>query len=114
MPLDEAHALSHVVKDRLMARFPQIADAVIHIEPPPREDDPRRGERKEPQISQIPQISGASRGLRTSRHRPGTVRQCLRLRSQRDSKKSVRYLWNLWFMLLAQTGAWAPCIAIRS
>jgi cation diffusion facilitator family transporter len=36
MPLDEAHRLSHVVKDRLMTRFPQIKDAVIHIEPPPR------------------------------------------------------------------------------
>jgi cation diffusion facilitator family transporter len=35
MPLTDAHALSHVVKDRLMARYPQIADAVIHIEPPP-------------------------------------------------------------------------------
>jgi cation diffusion facilitator family transporter len=35
MPLTEAHALSHVVKDRLRARYPQIADAVIHIEPPP-------------------------------------------------------------------------------
>ena len=35
MPLMDAHALSHVVKDRLMARYPQIADAVIHIEPPP-------------------------------------------------------------------------------
>jgi divalent metal cation (Fe/Co/Zn/Cd) transporter len=35
MQLTEAHGLSHVVKDRLMARFPQIADAVIHIEPPP-------------------------------------------------------------------------------
>jgi cation diffusion facilitator family transporter len=35
MPLLDAHALSHVVKDRLMARYPQIADAVIHIEPPP-------------------------------------------------------------------------------
>jgi cation diffusion facilitator family transporter len=35
MPLTEAHALSHVVKDRLMVRFPQIADAIIHIEPPP-------------------------------------------------------------------------------
>jgi cation diffusion facilitator family transporter len=35
MPLHEAHRLSHVVKDRLMARFPQIADAIIHIEPPP-------------------------------------------------------------------------------
>jgi len=35
MPLKEAHDLSHVVKDKLMARYPQIADAVIHIEPPP-------------------------------------------------------------------------------
>jgi cation diffusion facilitator family transporter len=33
--LDEAHATSHVAKDRLMARFPQVADVVIHIEPPP-------------------------------------------------------------------------------
>lgn len=31
----EAHRLSHIVKDRLMERFPQIADAIIHIEPPP-------------------------------------------------------------------------------
>ncbi len=36
MRLTEAHDLSHVVKDRLMTRYPQIADAVIHIEPPPR------------------------------------------------------------------------------
>jgi cation diffusion facilitator family transporter len=36
MPLVDAHGLSHVVKDRLMARYPQIADAIIHIEPPPR------------------------------------------------------------------------------
>jgi cation diffusion facilitator family transporter len=36
MPLEAAHATSHVVKDRLMARYPQIADVVIHIEPPPR------------------------------------------------------------------------------
>jgi cation diffusion facilitator family transporter len=35
MRLADAHALSHVVKDRLMARYPQIADAIIHIEPPP-------------------------------------------------------------------------------
>lgn len=35
-PLEEAHATSHVVKDRLMARYPQIVDVVIHIEPPPR------------------------------------------------------------------------------
>ena len=33
--LSEAHRLSHVVKDRLMAQHPQIVDAVIHIEPPP-------------------------------------------------------------------------------
>jgi cation diffusion facilitator family transporter len=33
--LDEAHRLSHVVKDRLMDRYPQIVDAIIHIEPPP-------------------------------------------------------------------------------
>jgi cation diffusion facilitator family transporter len=35
MALTEAHALSHDVKDLLMAKYPQIADAVIHIEPPP-------------------------------------------------------------------------------
>jgi cation diffusion facilitator family transporter len=33
--LFEAHRLSHVVKDQLMAKFPQIGDAIIHIEPPP-------------------------------------------------------------------------------
>lgn len=38
MPLDKAHSLSHVVKDRLMASFPQIKDAIIHIEPPPISD----------------------------------------------------------------------------
>jgi cation diffusion facilitator family transporter len=36
MRLDEAHEISHVVKDLLMARYPQIKDAVIHIEPQPR------------------------------------------------------------------------------
>ena len=35
MPLKTAHATSHVVKDRLMTKFPQLADVVIHIEPPP-------------------------------------------------------------------------------
>jgi cation diffusion facilitator family transporter len=35
-PLQAAHATSHVVKDRLMTKFPQLADVVIHIEPPPR------------------------------------------------------------------------------
>jgi cation diffusion facilitator family transporter len=39
MPLVDAHGLSHVVKDRLMARYPQIADAVIHIEPPPQNSE---------------------------------------------------------------------------
>jgi cation diffusion facilitator family transporter len=33
--LVEAHRVSHVVKDRLMQHYPQIADAIIHIEPPP-------------------------------------------------------------------------------
>jgi cation diffusion facilitator family transporter len=33
--LHEAHRISHVVKDRLMQHYPQIADAIIHIEPPP-------------------------------------------------------------------------------
>jgi cation diffusion facilitator family transporter len=41
MPLTTAHELSHVVKDRLMARYPQIADAIIHIEPPPSESGNR-------------------------------------------------------------------------
>jgi cation diffusion facilitator family transporter len=35
LPLHEAHRLSHVVKDKLMAAFPEIKDAVIHMEPPP-------------------------------------------------------------------------------
>lgn len=35
MPLVDAHAIAHVVKDRLMSKYPQIADAVIHLEPPP-------------------------------------------------------------------------------
>ena len=35
MRLDEAHRISHVVKDTLMARYPKIADAIIHLEPPP-------------------------------------------------------------------------------
>lgn len=37
MPLAEAHSISHAVKDRLMERYPQIVDAVIHMEPPPRD-----------------------------------------------------------------------------
>lgn len=35
MRLDEAHALSHVVKDRLLEQYPALADVIIHIEPPP-------------------------------------------------------------------------------
>jgi divalent metal cation (Fe/Co/Zn/Cd) transporter len=34
-PLIDAHAVSHEVKDRLMVHYPQITDAIIHIEPPP-------------------------------------------------------------------------------
>jgi cation diffusion facilitator family transporter len=37
-PLTEAHSISHRVKDLLIERYPQIADAVIHIEPPPKEE----------------------------------------------------------------------------
>jgi cation diffusion facilitator family transporter len=37
IPLESAHATSHIVKDRLMTRFPQLADVVIHIEPPPQQ-----------------------------------------------------------------------------
>lgn len=40
-PLLDAHEISHLVKDRLMQHFPAIGDAVIHIEPPPRDGDPR-------------------------------------------------------------------------
>ncbi len=39
MRLTDAHDISHIVKDRLMARYPQIVDAVIHLEPPPRPDE---------------------------------------------------------------------------
>lgn len=35
--LYEAHRLSHVVKDRLLGKYPHIADAIIHIEPSPSE-----------------------------------------------------------------------------
>ena len=34
-PLESAHAISHIVKDRLMKKFSHLADVVIHIEPPP-------------------------------------------------------------------------------
>jgi cation diffusion facilitator family transporter len=44
MPLKDAHSASHVVKDRLMTRFPQLADVVIHIEPPPSRIPNRRGD----------------------------------------------------------------------
>ncbi|TAK16144.1 MAG: cation transporter [Acidobacteria bacterium] len=37
MPLDEAHRLSHVVKDKLMDAFPSLRDIVIHIEPDERQ-----------------------------------------------------------------------------
>jgi cation diffusion facilitator family transporter len=53
MPLSAAHAASHVVKDRLMARFPQLADVVIHIEPPPSAKTPN-AQRPTPNHSQRP------------------------------------------------------------
>jgi cation diffusion facilitator family transporter len=37
MRLEDAHDISHVVKDRIMTRYPQVKDAVIHIEPPPKD-----------------------------------------------------------------------------
>ncbi len=36
MRLQDAHRVSHIVKDRIIARYPQIKDAIIHIEPPPK------------------------------------------------------------------------------
>jgi cation diffusion facilitator family transporter len=42
--LFEAHRLSHVVKDRLMERYPQIADAIIHIEPAETQHSPGNSE----------------------------------------------------------------------
>ena len=42
MSLTRAHSLSHVVKDRLMQKFPQIKDAIIHIEPPPHASQEKR------------------------------------------------------------------------
>jgi cation diffusion facilitator family transporter len=34
-PLQSAHSTSHIVKDKLMTKFPELADVIIHIEPPP-------------------------------------------------------------------------------
>ncbi len=48
MRLDTAHRLSHVVKDRIMARYPQVKDAVIHIEPPPPRGKTVSGDDQEP------------------------------------------------------------------
>ena len=42
MRLEEAHRLSHVVKDRLLDAFPALADVIIHIEPPPTEVSTQR------------------------------------------------------------------------
>jgi cation diffusion facilitator family transporter len=39
MRVDEAHDLSHRVKDRLMTSFSSLRDVVIHIEPPPKADE---------------------------------------------------------------------------
>jgi cation diffusion facilitator family transporter len=51
MPLTDAHALSHIVKDRLMARYPQIADAIIHIEPPPPPSEATAGQGRGPEAT---------------------------------------------------------------
>jgi len=51
-PLGEAHALSHVVKDRLMQRFPEIVDVVIHIEPPHEEIPDSKSQALNPNKSQ--------------------------------------------------------------
>jgi cation diffusion facilitator family transporter len=51
-PLGEAHALSHVVKDRLMQRFPEIVDVVIHIEPPHEEIPNSKSQAPNPNKSQ--------------------------------------------------------------
>jgi len=51
-PLGEAHALSHVVKDRLMQRFPEIVDVVIHIEPPHEEIPDSKSQAPNPSKSQ--------------------------------------------------------------
>lgn len=37
MRLEEAHSLSHVVKDLLLEKYPELADVIIHIEPPPQD-----------------------------------------------------------------------------
>jgi cation diffusion facilitator family transporter len=39
MPLKDAHHLAHRVQDTIRARYPQIVDAIIHIEPPPNDRD---------------------------------------------------------------------------
>ena len=49
-----AHRLSHVVKDRIMARYPQVKDAVIHIEPP---REARRSSRKVPTSGDVTLVS---------------------------------------------------------
>ena len=38
--LESAHRTSHIVKDRLMSRFPSLRDVIIHIEPPPTDRTP--------------------------------------------------------------------------
>lgn len=37
MRLEDAHALSHEVKDLLLEKYPALADVIIHIEPPPQD-----------------------------------------------------------------------------
>ncbi len=33
LPIEDAHSLSHRVKDKLLADFPQVDDVIVHVEP---------------------------------------------------------------------------------
>jgi len=38
MTVEEAHAVSHVVKDRIRQQLPNITEVSIHVEPYPQKD----------------------------------------------------------------------------
>ena len=38
MTVEEAHAVSHVVKDRIREELPKITEVSIHVEPYPQKD----------------------------------------------------------------------------
>ncbi|OGS45814.1 MAG: hypothetical protein A3K66_01635 [Euryarchaeota archaeon RBG_16_67_27] len=33
LPLNQAHALAHSVEERLRAAFPEVSEAIVHVEP---------------------------------------------------------------------------------